>query len=606
MAFLAARASPLLHSRCIVKLCNNRERSKWAVGAALLVLFSPACSESKVGARLSAGGSGDNANAGGSDRAGSAGELAAAGAASNGAGGSAGEGLAGDVGEGGDASVAGSSDGGASGSSDGGASGSSDGVPQPVGLQHGAPTVTQTPRSSFGALVVASDGARNYVLEARRDVEPGPFGLPWRSRFRLAAYDHGALTWAYAAEPDDLIGDVVVHPSGEVTLSVEHRAAETSADDLVRLTREGKVIDITTLASPLTAPATDYGPKDPQPLFAMKSAMADATSAGWIRLLPEGENVVVAFLSFAAPPGNTGPLSTRLALGLEILDWKSKAYVERWARVVEGQHFAQPTAWAYDELRWTEQAIRPFLARDESSGDLLVGRAWNQTRCQANVATFAEFSALECMTRAPSAQENELLPLAVTRFSAKGARLGTRVLWPDADASEQVAFALAAREGELAVVGAVVRTLPNGAKSTYPDAKGYVDYDGYISVYDAQGTRLRHHDFNLGRGDVLAGMRWLDRGIVAVGAAGWDRWQGGMSISRGSDPLFAFFSQDGASSAQRVVPLSDGSRHFNLHDLLVQDGSVVGFGFADAPMTHSADGGGTAARTFGSLRVELR
>lgn len=565
------------------------------VGAALLVPFSPACSGSEVVDPAGAAGAGDNAGAGASDRAGSGGELDGAGAAGTGAG-SAGEGLAGDVSAAGVGGVA----------SEGGASGSSDGVPLPVDLERGTPTVTQTSRSSFGALLATSDGARAYVVESRRDVEPGPFGLPWRSRFRLAAYDHGALAWAYAAEPDDLIGDVVVHPSGEVTLSVEHRAAATNADDLVRLTREGKVISTTTLASPLTAPATDYGPKDPQPLFAMKSAMADATSAGWIRLLPEGENVVVAFLSFAAPPGNTGPLSNRLALGLEILEWKSEAYVERWARVVEGQPFAQPTAWAYDELRWTEQAIRPFLARDESSGDILVGRAWNQTRCQANVATFAEFSAAECTARAPGAQENELLPLAVTRFSATGGRRGTRVVWPDADASEQVAFALAAREGELAVVGAVVRTLPNGAKRTYPDPSGYVDYDGYVSVYDAQGTQLRHHDYNLGRGDVLAGMRWLDQGIFAVGAAGWDRWQGGMSISRGSDPFFAFFAQDGASSAVRLVPLSDGSRHFNLHDLLVQGGSVVGFGFADAPMTHSADGGGTQARTFGSLWVELQ
>jgi len=456
--------------------------------------------------------------------------------------------------------------------------------------------------------VATSDGDRTYVVEARRDVEAGPFGLPWRSRFRLAAYDHGLEAWAFAAEPDDLIGDVVVHPSGEVTLSLERRAAATGADDLVRLTRDGQVISTTPLVSPLTAPATDYGPSDPQPLFAMKSAMADATSAGWIRLLPEGESVVVAFLSFAAPPGNTGPLSNRMALGLEILDWHSQAYVERWARVVEGQHFAQPTAWAYDEFRWTEQAIRPFLARDESSGDLLVARAWNQSRCQANVATFAEVAKEECLLRAPSAQENELLPLAVTRFSESGVRRGTRILRPDADAAEQVAFALAAREGELAVVGAIVRKLPDGSKKTYPDPSDhvdYVDYDGYVSVYDAEGQQLRQHDYDLGRGDVLAGMRWIDGGIIAVGASGWDRWQGGMSITRGSSPFFAWFSQDGSDTQLRLVPLSDGSRHWNLHDVMVQSGGFVGFGFADAPMTHSADGGGTAARSFGSLWVRL-
>ncbi|HEY0466790.1 MAG TPA: hypothetical protein VGC79_21435, partial [Polyangiaceae bacterium] len=464
---------------------------------------------------------------------------------------------------------------------------------------------TQTARPAFGALVATNDGERTYVVEARRDVEAGPFGLPWRSRFRLAAYDHGVLAWAYAAQPNDLIGDVVVHPSGEVTLSLERQAPARDADDLVRLSRDGQLISTTPLVSPLSAPATDYGPNDPQPLFAMKSALADATSAGWIRLLPEGEAVVVAFLSFAAPPGNTGPLSKRLALGLEILDWQANAYVERWARVVEGQHFAEPTAWAYDEFRWMEQAIRPFLARDESSGDLLVGRAWNQERCKANLATFAEFAQEECMQRAPQAEENELLPLAVTRFSASGVRRGTRILRPDTDAAEQVAFGLAARQGELAVVGAIVRELPDGSKKTYPDPSGYVDYDGYISVYDAEGKQLRQHDYDLGQGDVLAGLRWLDSGIVAVGAAGWDRWQGGMSITHGASPFFAWFSQDGSQTALRLVPLTDGSRHFHLHDVLVQSGSFVGYGFADAPMTHSADVDGTAARTFGSLWVQL-
>lgn len=566
----------------------------WGTCAVLLLPLAQACSDEGRGTPNASAGAGHGAGA--SNAAGMGGEADSA----AGAGGSVAVGGAGD-----ELGGAGGEFGGAGGEPSAAGTGGADEGEPPIDIEHGAATVTQTARPTFGALLVTSDGNRTYVVESRRDAEPGPFGLPWRSRFRLAAYDSGVEAWAFAAQPDDLIGDVVVHPSGEVTLSLERRAAATGADDLVRLTRDGQLISTTPLVSPLTAPTTDYGPNDPQPLFAMKSAMADATSAGWIRLLPEGESVVVAFLSFAAPPGNTGPLSNRMALGLTILDWQSKAYVERWARVVEGQHFAQPTAWAYDEFRWTEQAIRPFLARDESSGDLLVGRAWNQTRCQANLATFAEFTKEECMQRAPGAQENELLPLAVTRFSSTGIRRGTRILRPDADAAEQVAFALAARGGELAVVGAIVRELPDGSKKTYPDPSGYVDYDGYVSVYDAEGNQLRHHDYDLGHGDVLAGMRWLDSGIVAVGAAGWDRWQGGMSISRGSDPFFAWFSQDGRVASLRPLPLGDGNRHWNLHDVLVQRGSVVGYGFADAPMTHSADGGGAAARTFGSLRVQL-
>jgi len=477
--------------------------------------------------------------------------------------------------------------------------------PAPADLiEAGSATVTQTARPEYGALLATSDGDRSYVVESRRDVEPGSFGLPWRSRFRLAAYDHGVFAWAYQADADDLIGDVVVHPSGEVTLSLERRSPERNADELVRLSREGNLISTTPLTSPTTIPLTDYGAKDPQPLFAMKSAFADATTAGWVRLLPEGEGVVVAFLSFIATPVDT-PLSKRMALGLEILDWKSRAFVERWARVVEGSHFAEPTAWTYDEFRWNEQAIRPFLARDDASGDLVVGRAWNQARCQANVASFAEFTNMDCVLRAPGAQENELLPLAVTRFDADGARLGTSILWPDADAAEQLAFALAARAGELAVAGAVVRRLADGSKKTYPDPSGFVDYDGYIAVYDAAGNQLRHHDYDLGRGDVLAGMRFLDRGIVAVGAGGWDRWQGGMSISRGASPFFAWFSQDGSAARLRTIPLSNGSRHWNLHDVNVQAGRIVGYGFADAPMTHSADGNNTAERTFGSLQIAL-
>jgi hypothetical protein len=51
--------------------------------------------------------------------------------------------------------------------------------------------------------------------------------------------------------------------------------------------------------------------------------------------------------------------------------------------------------------------------------------------------------------------------------------------------------------------------------------------------------------------------------------------------------------------------MSDGTRHFNLFDALVVGDSVVAHGFSDAPMTHSADGGNTAARTFGPLRVRL-
>ena len=58
-----------------------------------------------------------------------------------------------------------------------------------------------------------------------------------------------------------------------------------------------------------------------------------------------------------------------------------------------------------------------------------------------------------------------------------------------------------------------------------------------------------------------------------------------------------------------MIPMSDGARHFNLFDVAVLDGaggqSIVAHGFSDAPLTHSGDGGNTAARTFGPLRLRL-
>lgn len=486
----------------------------------------------------------------------------------------------------------------------GGSGGTPDGgVPSLADLvQNGTPTLEQRARPDYGALLAVNDGDRVYVVESRRDVEPGPFGIPWRSRFRVAAYDAGVEAWQFEAPPDDIIGDVAIHPSGEITVSVEHFTAAEHAYDLVRLGKDGGLIGTTTLLSPTTIPVTDYGPDEVQPLFRMKSQFADATVAGWVRLVPDGENLVVAFLSFVAVPP-TDPLANRLALGIEALTWESTGYEEKWAHVVEGVHAAQPGVWAYDELRQRDQAIRPFLTRESTSGDWLVARAWNKHRCQANVATFAEFSNDECFFNAVDIGENERLPLAVTRYDSSGKRLGTRILRPDADSAEQVPFALAAKGDELAVVGMVVRKLPDESKKTYPG--GFIDYDGYVAIYDREGTPLRSHDYNLGHGDVLAAMRWTDTGIVAVGSSGWDRWSGGMSISRGASPLFAWFSNDGADTRERVLPMGDGSRHFNLHDVLVRDGAIEGFGFADAPMTHSADGGKTAQKTFGFLKARL-
>jgi hypothetical protein len=555
--------------------------------AAACLLTAGACS----GAGAASGASGGTSGTGGGSGSGRGG----GGSGGSGGGGSGGAAGGGGIGRGG-------------GTGTGGSGGSGE---QPAGLEGivaGAPIIGFTaPRPEFGALTIAVDGARVYAIESRRDVEPGPLGLPWRSRYRLAAYDEqDAAAWTFAAPPDDVVSDVVVHPSGDVTIAVLHYAPERAAYDLVRLDRSGAVLGTTILAEPQTPPASDFGAMDPRPLFRMKSELADATDGGWVHLLPDGEGLIVAFLSLFEPPAGE-PLGPRMALGLESMAWQAQAgvYTERWARVVEGVHAAQPAAWAYDELRQRDQAVRPLLARDESTGDLLVGRAWNNSRCRANVGTFAEFTSTECLLGAVGSNENERLPLAVTRFDATGARKGTRILAPDADAAEHVAFALAARDGKLAIGGFVVRALADGTKRTYPDPAGYVDYDGLIAIYDGDGKPLAHRDFNLGRGDVLAALRWLPDDIVAVGSAGFDRWQGGNSISRGADPLLVWMSPDGTRAATRVHPMSDGARHFNLFDVAVTPGAIIAHGFSDAPMTHSGDGNNTAARTFGPLRVRL-
>ena len=543
---------------------------------------------------------GGNAATTGPDGGGASGGAGAAGTSAGGS-----SGTVGAAGTGGSTGSAGSGVAGAAGTGVGGQAGalppSLEGVIRDAGI-----IGFRAPRPEFGAVIVANDGDRIYAVESRRDVEPGPLGLPWRSRFRLAAYDNAAsATWTFAAPPDDVVSDVAVHSSGDVTVAVLHYPLERRSYDLVRLSRDGTVLGTTTMTEPQTMPATDFGASDPRPMFRMKSDLADATVGGWVRLLSDGDGLVATFLSYVDVPADN-PLSLRLATGVAAFDWQSAAYVERWGRMVEGPHSAQPAAWTYDELRQTEQAVRPFLTRDESTGDILVGRAWNNSRCKANVAVFAEFAMTDCVLGSVSPIENQWLPLAVTRFSSAGQRLGTRILAPDADAAEQVAFALVARDGKLATAGFVVReTNGDGTFRTYPDPNGYVDYDGYIAIYDGDGKPLFHRDFNMGRGDVLASLRWLPNDIVAVGSSGWDRWQGGNSISRGADPLLVWLSPDGGRSAQRVVQLSDGTRHFNLFDLTVTDHAIIAHGFSDAPLTHSGDGGNTAARTFGPLRVRI-
>ena len=139
---------------------------------------------------------GGNAATTGPDGGGASGSAGAAGTSAGGS-----SGTVGAAGTGGSTGSAGSGVAGAAGTGVGGQAGalppSLEGVIRDAGI-----IGFRAPRPEFGAVIVANDGDRIYAVESRRDVEPGPLGLPWRSRFRLAAYDNAAsATWTFGAPP---------------------------------------------------------------------------------------------------------------------------------------------------------------------------------------------------------------------------------------------------------------------------------------------------------------------------------------------------------------------------------------------------------------------
>jgi len=177
--------------------------------AAVSIVVGAACGDGarpggRGGARGGTGGDGDHGGSGG--RGG--------GRDGGGGGGPGGGGPGGATGGGG----AGGVDGGGAWGGSGGGSNGLEAVVRDAGI-----IGFTAPRPDYGGVIVANDGERIYAVESRRDVEAGPLGLPWRSRFRLAAYDSaGPATWTFAAPPDDVVSDVAVHPSGDVTAAVLH------------------------------------------------------------------------------------------------------------------------------------------------------------------------------------------------------------------------------------------------------------------------------------------------------------------------------------------------------------------------------------------------
>lgn len=482
-------------------------------------------------------------------------------------------------------------------------------VPPPSGLgsafDQGTLAHQVVPRRGYGGLKVRLSADRTYVLEAERD---DAFG----GARRLVAYTAPAdVRWALAEAPGEHFSDFTVHPSGELTLGVERTGAERGGYDLIRLSAGGEVLSRQPLPEGATLPAGDLGLDLPPRPFRLKSRGAHALTDGWLRTEARGEDVAVAFLSLVDDPATEPGPPPELVSGVMALRWLQGSYTEQWTRVVDGRHNVDPAAWAYDEFRWREATQRPLLAVDED-GSVVVGRTWNSLRCFAASETFQEFTRSDCILRedVTSPLDTEYQPFAFTAFTPTGARQGTRSFLPSGVA-EFVVFDLAARGGEVALAGTAVRQNASGGIDYYPSSPGAGDrmtpYDGYVAVLARGSGALRFERYVGGpRADHLSSLRWTDEGLLAAGASGWDRWHGGMSISRGAGPLLALVSTQDGSHRLRTLPLDGGQRHFHLLGVDARGGEVVAVGLAEAPMTHSGDGGQRANMTFGGLTVGLR
>lgn len=479
-----------------------------------------------------------------------------------------------------------------------------------LGLTHtfdqGTLTHQVVPRTGWGGLKVRLSGGTAYVLETTRDAGGG-------SARRLVAYSAASqVLWTLEASPREHFSDFTVHPSGELTLGVERTDAERGGYDLVRLSAAGELVTRQPVPAPETLPAGDLGTDLPPRPFRMKARPAHALTDGWLRTEARGEDLVVAFLTFVdEPQENPDSPPSHLVSGVMALRWSEARYAEQWTRLVDGRHRVEPAAWAYDEFRWREAPARPLLAVDQD-GAVVVGRTWNSLRCLAASDIFQAPTRVECLTGedVTSPMDTEHQPFAFTSFSASGEREGTHSFIPGSVA-EFVVFDLAARGGDVAIAGTAVRQNASGGIDYYPPFPGSTDrmapYDGYVAVLARRTGALRFERYVRGeRADHFSTLRWTEDGLLAAGATGWDRWGGGMSISRGAGPLLALVTEEGSTARVRTLALDGSQRHFHLLGVDARDGAVVAVGLAEAPMTHAGDGGQWGNMTFGGLTLDLR
>ena len=471
----------------------------------------------------------------------------------------------------------------------------------------GTLTADVRPRVAEGGLKVVARGDRTYVLAVTRD-EAG------RESRRLVARTPAGEHWSRDEAPLERFMDFTLHPSGELTLGVERTADARDAYDLVRLDPDGRELARQVLPRPATIPASDVAPTLPSSPFRMKGVQKTSVVTGWLpwlELEARGEDAIAAILSYTElPDGTLNDL--HVVSGVMALRWDESRYTEQWARMVDGGHSLIAVAWQYDEFLWLDAATRLLLGIDDW-GRVVVGRTLGTSRCNALVSAFRELTDAECRRLRSGNSAHRYQPFAVTVFSSSGEREGTKVVLPEG-LEDFVIFDMALRESKVAVAGTAVRLGSDGVPAYYFEpphdtaSTPLLPYDGYLAVVDLETASVRHENFlNLGRAEHFTAVRWTADGLLAAGAADWNRWYGGMSVSRGAEPLLVLDPGNGQPVQTRRFEVTESDdRHAVLLSVDLGREGVSAVGLFDAPMTHSGDGGMSARMAFGGTSLELR
>lgn len=476
-----------------------------------------------------------------------------------------------------------------------------------AGLDHDAGI--DGPRGgSLGELVREGTAVRS--VEARPAFAP----IALRGPVRLEARRDGAggqqrrvvheVGWQVTEADHEVFHDVIAHPSGAITLALEHTDRDRGGFALRRYTAAGIALGEDELEVGATLPEVDRAGL-PTPPWRMRAAWIGALEGGWISMAARGEGLVVLFQSLV----NDDTVAV-----LSGLSWLARdgdgAFVEVRTRVVDGPSIVAAAGWNYDELRWIDALVRPLLAADDSDGAVVVGRAFTSGRCRANLSRFGELDALTCFERACGNSESRQIPFFFTVFDAEGERLGSHIYAPEGGFYFGT-FGMAAQDGEIALCGAVAPENAEGGLDLYPSSPGapaiMVPFDAVIARLDRAGAVRMERRVDRGRADTLLAVRYVSEAgdLVAVGATDWDRHDGGMSVSRGSDPLLVHLAPEGALT-HRAFDEDAPARHALFYDLARDAERLRAAGVIDAPMTHSGDGNNHAATTVGALAIELR